>query len=114
MNVIVFLLLMVISIGMIYLVHRYFGKKEFYLIASIYSVISFIMCFKTIDLFGLYINGSIIFNIGLIMILYYFINKYNDKEIKRLITTIMLSICLVDIFVLLSGLIKPSLYNNNV
>ena len=66
-----------------------------------------------LNIFGIYVNGSIIFNTGLIMILYYFINKYNEKEIKRLIISIILSICFIDILVLINGLIEPSLYNNN-
>lgn len=113
MSILVFILLFIIMIGLIYLVHRYLSKSELYLLALIYGIISFIMSFKMINIFGIYVNGSIIFNTGLIMILYYFINKYNEKEIKRLIISIILSICFIDVLVLINGLIEPSLYNNN-
>ena len=113
MNVFVFILLFIIMLGLIYLVHRYLGKSELYLLALIYSILSFIMSFKMIDIFGIYINGSVIFSTGLIIILYYFINRYNKKEIKRLINSIILSICFADIIILINGLIEPSLYNNN-
>lgn len=113
MSVLVFILLFIIMIGLIYLVHRYLSKSELYLLALIYGIISFIMSFKMINIFGIYVNGSIIFSTGLIMILYYFINKYNEKEIKRLIISIILSICFIDVLVLINGLIEPSLYNNN-
>lgn len=109
----VFILLFIIMLGLIYLVHRYLGKSELYLLALIYSILSFIMSFKMIDIFGIYINGSVIFSTGLIIILYYFINRYNKKEIKRLINSIILSICFADIIILINGLIEPSLYNNN-
>ena len=52
MSAIVFLLLIAISIGLIYLIHRYFGKSQFYLIAVIYSILSFLMSFKLIKVFG--------------------------------------------------------------
>ena len=113
MSILVFILLFIIMIGLIYLVHRYLSKSELYLRTLIYGIISFIMSFKMINIFGIYVNGSIIFNTGLIMILYYFINKYNEKEIKRLIISIILSICFIDVLVLINGLIEPSLYNNN-
>lgn len=113
MSILVFILLFIIMIGLIYLVHRYLSKSELYLLTLIYGIISFIMSFKMINIFGIYVNGSIIFNTGLIMILYYFINKYNEKEIKRLIISIILSICFIDVLVLINGLIEPSLYNNN-
>ena len=113
MSVLVFILLFIIMIGLIYLVHRYLSKSELYLLTLIYGIISFIMSFKMINIFGIYVNGSIIFSTGLIMILYYFINKYNEKEIKRLIISIILSICFIDVLVLINGLIEPSLYNNN-
>ena len=101
MSVLVFILLFIIMIGLIYLVHRYLSKSELYLLTLIYGIISFIMSFKMINIFGIYVNGSIIFSTGLIMILYYFINKYNEKEIKRLIISIILSICFIDILVLI-------------
>ena len=46
MSIVIFLLLICICLGLIYIVHRYFDKHEFYILAIIYSVLSFIMSFK--------------------------------------------------------------------
>ena len=109
MSAIVFLLLIAISIGLIYLIHRYFGKSQFYLIAVIYSILSFLMSFKLIKVFGVNINASVIFSSGLLIILYYFINRYGKSEIKRLIMAIFVSGC----FLMLNTFMIPSIYDNN-
>ena len=41
LDIIIFLLLTAICIGSIYLVHKYFGKQEFYILAIIYSILSY-------------------------------------------------------------------------
>ena len=85
MGELIFLLFIFICIGFIYIIHKYFGKYEFYALAIIYTIISFLMSFKLINVFGLDINPSIIFSGGILMILYYFINRYDIKEYKKLI-----------------------------
>ena len=50
MDILIFVLLMAICMGIIYFVHRYFGKNEFYLLAIVYSIISFVMSFKIVHL----------------------------------------------------------------
>ena len=72
MDILIFVLLMAICMGIIYFVHRYFGKNEFYLLAIVYSIISFVMSFKIVHLLGIDVNLGIIFSSSLIMILYYF------------------------------------------
>ena len=84
MNLIVFLLLSIICIGLIYVVHKYFGKEELYFLTIIYTIISFLLSFKIINLFGLDINMGIIFSSGLLVILYYFVNRYSAKETRNL------------------------------
>lgn len=82
MSEFVFLLLVGICIGFIYIVHKYFSKSEFYLLGIIYTIISFLMSFKLINIFGMDVNPSIIFTSGIFMIIYYFINRYDVKEYK--------------------------------
>lgn len=113
MSAIVFLLLIAISIGLIYLIHRYFGKSQFYLIAVIYSIVSFLMSFKLIKVFGVNINASVIFSSGLLIILYYFINRYGKSEIKRLIMAIFVSTFVSGCFLMLNTFMIPSIYDNN-
>ena len=63
MSEFVFLLLVGICIGFIYIVHKYFSKSEFYLLGIIYTIISFLMSFKLINIFKYVKNIS--FNINL-------------------------------------------------
>lgn len=112
MDIIIFLLLTVICFGLIYIIHKYFNKEEFYLLAIIYSVVSFLMSFKIIKLIGVNINTSIIFSSGLLIILYYFINRYEKKEIRKLISIIMISVLVSDFFFLITSFMIPSVYNS--
>ena len=114
MNGLIFLLLFIICTGLIYIVHRYFGKHEFYLLAVIYSIISFILSFKIINIFGLSINMSIIFSSGLLMTLYYFINRYNYNEVKKYIIVIMISTICFEVILLLGAIMLPSIYDENI
>lgn len=109
MNIIIFLLLISICIGLIYLVHKYFSKNEFYLLAIIYCILSFLMSFKIVDLFGVSINLGIIFMTGLLAILYYFINRYDKKESSKLIVTVSIVTIIFAIFLIINSFIIPSL-----
>lgn len=113
MGIVIFLLLVCICLGLIYIVHKYFDKHEFYILAIIYSILSFIMSFKLVNIFGIDINLGIIFSSGLLVILYYFVNRYGKGEDKKLITTIGISTLLFGIVLILNTLIVPSLNDKN-
>ena len=113
MGIVIFLLLVCICLGLIYIVHKYFDKHEFYILAIIYSILSFIMSFKLVNIFGIDINLGIIFSSGLLVILYYFVNRYGKGEDKKLITTIGISTLLFGIVLILNTLIVPSLNDEN-
>lgn len=113
MSIVIFLLLISICLGLIYLVHKYLGKSEFYILAIIYSILSFIMSFKLVNIFGVDINLGIIFSSGLLVILYYFINRYGKGEDKKLITTVGISTILFGIIFILNTIIVPSLSDKN-
>ncbi len=112
MGGIVFLLLMAICLGLIYLVHKYYGKEQFYLLGIIYSIISFIMSFKLINVFGVNLNANIVFSCGLLVILYYFVNRYNEIESRKFITTVLVSSIMCMIFFMLTTFLIPSIYDN--
>ena len=114
MNSFIFLLLFVICIGLIYVVHRCFGKHEFYLLTVVYSIISFIMSFKLVTLFGFNVNMGIVFSSGLIAILYYFIIRFDESEIKKYIITVMLGVFACIIFILIGSFMTPSMYSDNL
>lgn len=111
MSVFIFLLLMVICLGFIYLVHRYLGKHEFYLLAIIYAIMAFVMSFKLVYAFGISINLGIIFSSGLVMILYYFIRRYGDDDAKRVILFMLMSTVICALFMMVNVFMIPSLYD---
>lgn len=113
LDIVIFLLLIIICIGSIYLVHKYLGKEEFYMLAIIYSIVSFLMSFKMIKILGVNINMGIIFSSGLLTMVYYFVNRYGKKEVKKLILTIMISTITIGFFLLLVSFAIPSLYDSN-
>ena len=111
MNIGIFLLLMAICMGLMYIVHKYFGKEQFYLLGIIYSIVSFILSFKLINIFGVDINANIIFSSAILLILYYFVNIYNYKESRKFIFTILgISLMCMCIFMLTAFMI-PSIYD---
>lgn len=110
-EIFIFLLLMAICLGLIYLVHRYFGKEQFYLLGIIYSIISFIMSFKLVNIFGLDINANLIFNSGLLLIIYYFVNRYNEKESRKFIFTIIITSFMCMCFLMITAFMMPSIYD---
>jgi len=111
MGIGVFILLMSICLGLIYLVHKYLGKEQFYLLGIIYSIVSFIMSFKLINIFGVDINANVIFSSGLILILYYFINRYNEKESRRFIYTVIIVSVVCNLFLIGTAVMTPSIYD---
>ena len=112
LNIIIFLLLTIICIGLIYLVHKYFGKEEFYFLAIVYSVLSFLMSFKVVKIFGLDINMGIIFSSGLLMILYYFINRFGKKEIKKLLLILIITIFTTGSLFIMTFFMVSSIYDS--
>lgn len=111
MGIFVCLLLMVICLGFIYLVHRYLGKNEFYLLAIVYAIISFVMSFKIIYVLGSSINLGIIFSSSLVVILYYFIRRYGDDDAKRVIIIMIMASVICAIFMLINVFMSTSLYD---
>jgi len=111
MNIGVFLLLIAICLGLIYLVHKYFGKEQFYLLGIIYSIISFILSFKLVNIMGVNINPSILFNSGLLLMLYYFVNRYNEKESRKFIFTIIIVSLMCVVFFIGTAIMTPSIYD---
>ena len=111
MNVMIFLLLSIICIGLIFIIHKYFGKEELYFLAIIYAIVALMMSFKTIKIFGIDINASIIFDSGIIFILYYFIRKYKYNESKKLMLSILICMLITSMFLITTSIMIPSLYD---
>ena len=69
------------------------------------------MSFKLVNVFGLDINPSIIFSSGILIILYYFINRYDIKEYKKLIMLISATSIICGIYLLSNSFMVPSIYD---
>lgn len=113
-NGMIFLLLIAICIGLIYIVHKYFGKHELYLLAVIYSIISFVLSFKLFTIFGLIINLGTIFSSSLLILMYYFVNRFSGSEIKKYIMVVIISIIFCLMLLLLGTVMVPSIYDDNL
>jgi len=111
MSIGIFLLLMAICLGTIYLVHKYFGKEQFYLLGVIYSVVSFILSFKLVNVFGVNINANLIFSSGILLILYYFVNRFSEKESRKFMITILFTSLMCMCFFMLTAFMIPSIYD---
>ena len=111
MGVCVFLLLMAICLGLVYVVHKYFGKEQFYLLGIIYSIVSYMMSFKIVKILGVNINANIIFSSGLLLILYYFVNRYNEKESRKFIFTTVICSLICMSFFMITAFMMPSIYD---
>ena len=111
MSLSIFLLLIAVCLGLIYMVHKYSGKEQFYMLGIIYSVISFLLSFKLINIFGVDINTGLIFSSGILVMLYYFVNRYSEKESRRYILSISGVSLLCLAFFLLLVLMEPSVYD---
>lgn len=111
MSEIIFITLLALCIGLVYIVHKYFGKEEFYLLTIIYMIISLITSFKIIKVFGIDINANAIFYLGILTIIYYFVNRYSYAEVKRFLFMIIMFSMVSSIFLILASLYVPSIYD---
>jgi len=102
---------MAICLGLVYIVHKYFGKEQFYLLGIIYSIVSFIMSFKIVEILGININANVIFSSGLLLILYYFVNRYNEKESRKFIFTTVICSLICMSFLMITAFMIPSIYD---
>ncbi len=114
MSIGVFLLLICICLGILYIVHKYFGKEQFYLLGIVYTILSFIMSFKIVNILGIDINMSVIFGSGVLVILYYFVSRYSDVESRKFVYTMIISILTCIFALLLAVFVVPSIYDSYV
>ena len=107
----ILLFLFLVCLVLIYVVHRYFDKNYFYLLTIIYIVTSLLTSFKLINIFGIDINANIMFYLGIISIIYYFVNRYSYDECKKFFHLIIITLVFISITLILTSLFVPSLYD---
>lgn len=102
MNEIILLILIIVILLITYILFKIFDKRGLYFSLVILNIIAFILSFKITTFLKLNINLGIVPYISVLSIIYFFIIKYGNKEIKELqkislYTNILTAIFLVGI-----------------
>ena len=82
MEGLIVLILILLSLGIIYCFHKFFSKQGLYYSLVLLNIISFVLTFKIAYIFKTNINIGIIPLLASFGVIYIFINKYGEKEIK--------------------------------
>ena len=91
MEEIIVLILIVLTLLTIFCLYKMLDKRGLYFSLVILNLISFVFSFKITYVFRMNINVGIIPLISTFSILYIFLNKYNSKETKNLLTITLIS-----------------------
>lgn len=91
MEEIIVLILIVLTLLTIFCLYKMLDKRGLYFSLVILNLISFVLSFKITYVFRMNINVGIIPLISTFSILYIFLNKYNSKETKNLLTITLIS-----------------------
>ena len=84
MEEIIVLIMIFLSLLTIYCLYRLLSKRGLYFSLVILNLITFVLTFKITNAFKMNINIGIVPLISFLTIIYIFINKYGDKDIKNL------------------------------
>ena len=85
MSEIIALIIILLTLLTIFCLYKFLDKRGLYFALVIFDIVSFILSFKISVILKLNINTGIITLIEMFSIIYIFINKYGDKEIKNII-----------------------------
>lgn len=91
MEELIALILIVLTLLIIFCLYKMLDKRGLYFSLVILNLISFVLSFKITYVFRMNINVGIIPLISTFSILYIFLNKYNSKETKNLLTITLIS-----------------------
>ena len=91
MEEIIVLILIILTLLTIFCLYKMLDKRGLYFSLVILNLISFVLSFKITYVFRMNINVGIIPLISTFSILYIFLNKYNSKETKNLLTITLIS-----------------------
>lgn len=79
MSEIIFLIITIISMITIPLAYNYLDKKGLYIMLIIMTIVSYLLSFKVLNIWGLSVNANVITTISILEIVYLLI----EKEIKK-------------------------------
>ena len=91
MSEIITLLIITLTMLTIFCLYKFLDKRGLYFAIVIFNIISFILAFKISIILKLNVNTSIITLIETLSILYIFIIKYDDKELKNIMKITFIS-----------------------
>jgi len=102
MNEIIFLILIIITQLTIFILFKLYEKRGLYFSLVILNIITFVLSFKITTFLKLNINLGIVPYVGTLSIIYLFMIKYGNKELKELakislFTNILTAIFLISI-----------------
>ena len=85
MSEIITLIIIILSLLTIFCLYKFLDKRGLYFALIIFNIISFVLSFKISVILKLNINTGIITLIETFTILYIFMIKYGDKELKNIL-----------------------------
>ena len=80
MSEIIFLIITIISMITIPLAYNYLDKKGLYLMLIIMTIVSYLLSFKVLNIWGLSVNANVITTISILEIVYLLIEKETKKN----------------------------------
>lgn len=80
MSEIIFLIITIISMITIPLAYNYLDKKGLYIMLIIMTIVSYLLSFKVLNIWGLSVNANVITTISILEIVYLLIEKETKKN----------------------------------
>lgn len=111
----IMLIILMIALGIFFIfVSQYLIEKNGIInVYLIYNIVSFLLSFKTLEVFGINVNANIVLSSLFTMITYLLIEKLNIKEYKNLIKQTITINIFISIFLLVSSLYIGSINDVN-
>ena len=104
----ILIILLLLALLTIYCLYKMLEKRGLYFCVVLLNIISFVLAFKTIEVFKVNVNASIISIIPALTIIYIFIMKYGYKEVNNLITLTLYSNIVTAIMIAIMNYFIPA------
>ena len=109
MNEIILIILLCLTLLTIFILYKIYDKRGLYFSLIVLNILSFILTFKITNTLKLNINLGIISYISIFSIIYIFMIKYGEKELKELIKISLYSSVFTAIMLLITNYYIPSI-----
>lgn len=112
MNTLLFILIVGISFGSLYLFNKFLNKEGLFIWIIIANIISYISSFKIINILNFPMMASIPINITIFAAIFILIENYNIKDAKKGCNIILISSLMTIIFIFITISYSPSINDN--